>query len=110
MQARISFGPGQSWPECAEQVCVLVPSCWYKHTDLLWDKQYLPVSQVEMCGHVAYRYAGLVPTLPRSIYPAAYVIGGGQPASVFLSFYNLGPQTAETEAAFQALMAYAVPR
>ena len=54
------------------------------------------------------RYAGVVPTCPRSVYTSALVIGGGQPASLF--FYNLGPQTAATDACFQALATFAVPR
>ena len=59
---------------------------------------------------MAHRYAGVVPTCPRSVYASATMIGGGQPASVFLSFYNLGQQTTASDACFQALTTYAVPR
>ncbi|CAL5219872.1 g1792 [Coccomyxa viridis] len=55
-------------------------------------------------------FVGVVPTCPRSIYAAVTAIGGGQPASVFLEFNNLGPQTAGTEACFQLLTTYAAPR
>ena len=44
------------------------------------------------------------------MYQTVGLIGGGQPGSVFLSFYNLGPKTDATEACFQALTTYAVPR
>ena len=52
----------------------------------------------------------MMPSCPRSVYASAALIGGGQPASLFLYFYNLGPQTAATDACFQALANYAVPR
>ena len=63
-----------------------------------------------MVHPVTCRYAGVVPKCPRSIYPQIALIGGGQPASLSISFRNIGPQTTETDACFQLLTTYAVPR
>ncbi len=69
-------------------------------------------------GHcVICRFAEFTATLPKSIYDSATLLPAGSDpaapggaANIFLLVFNLGPKTAETEAAFQQLADFAVPR
>ncbi|BDA51596.1 probable xylooligosaccharide oxidase at N-terminal half [Coccomyxa sp. Obi] len=72
---------------------------------------------IDKAVEVLQWFAEFTATAPKSIYPGATLLpagsdpdtpGGG--AYILLQAYNLGPQTAQTEAAFQQLANFAAPR